>query len=189
MADVSCCITSEETHITAYSGKGTRMLSCAGLPVNRGDRASTKAATAGWERSEAEEFLALKTMPRKERLNFWLEQFSKCIKCFGCKNACPLCYCKDCYLGGERGLITRGELPPEIMFHLTRLAHVGDSCLNCGMCEAVCPAEIPLSKLSHMLYKEMNSILKYESGVEFDSLPPLTSGTEEELNKGDIYLD
>ena len=29
------------------------------------------------------------------------EEFSKCMKCYGCREACPLCFCDDCCLEAE----------------------------------------------------------------------------------------
>jgi len=46
-----------------------------------------------------------------ERLVFWQYQLSKCIKCYGCRNACPLCFCQDCAMEQEEWSKT-GEIPP-----------------------------------------------------------------------------
>ncbi len=32
----------------------------------------------------------------EERWNFWEKEFEKCIKCYACRQACPLCYCEQC---------------------------------------------------------------------------------------------
>lgn len=29
------------------------------------------------------------------------DEFSKCMKCYGCREACPLCFCDDCCLEAE----------------------------------------------------------------------------------------
>ena len=31
-----------------------------------------------------------------DRWEFWRDQFSRCIKCYACRQACPLCYCTQC---------------------------------------------------------------------------------------------
>lgn len=32
----------------------------------------------------------------KERWEFWEKQFSRCVKCYACRQVCPLCYCEVC---------------------------------------------------------------------------------------------
>lgn len=190
MADVSCRIEqSGETLVTANTEKGRKILSAANIPIEEGHQSDITAMKERAARWQDKEFGELKEMESKERLSYWLSQFDKCIKCYGCRNSCPLCYCADCYLGPERLLIQREEIPPQRLFHITRLIHVGDSCLNCGQCEATCPMEIPISKLYHMLYKELSGIFKYESGLDIDTLPPVSAITDEDLVKPGVDLD
>jgi len=189
MADVSCRIDRNgDTFVTANTEKGKEILSAANISPKEGpqpDLTLTKERALRWQERE---FGKLKEMKPRERLSYWLSQFDKCIKCYGCRNSCPLCYCEDCYLKPERLLIRRGEYPPERLFHITRLIHVGDSCVNCGQCEAACPMEIPVSKLFHMMSKELGEIFKYEPGLDVNSLPPISTITEEDLAKGGVEL-
>ena len=76
-----------------------------------------------------------------------MESFSRCIKCMGCRNVCPMCFCKDCALD-NLDLVGPASSPPDIpIFHLIRAVDMADRCVDCGMCEAICPAEIPLRQL------------------------------------------
>jgi ferredoxin len=94
------------------------------------------------------------------RLDFWLGEFSRCIKCYGCRDVCPVCFCNECTLE-EEALIKTGDLPPENpMFHLTRAIHMAGRCIDCNLCTEVCPAEIPL----RTLYKKVAEIVKDEFG-------------------------
>jgi len=95
-----------------------------------------------------------------QRFDFWTDQFSKCIKCYGCRDICPMCFCKECSLECE-DLISKGDLPVDIpVFHLTRAMHMADRCVDCGLCDEACPSEIPL----RLLYKKTSSIMDAEFG-------------------------
>ncbi|MEH0021271.1 MAG: 4Fe-4S ferredoxin [Desulfobacter sp.] len=95
-----------------------------------------------------------------ERFDFWTGQFLKCVKCYGCRDVCPMCFCKECSLECE-DLITKGDLPVEIpVFHLTRAMHMADRCVDCGLCDEACPSDIPL----RLLYKKTAGIMDTEFG-------------------------
>ena len=51
-------------------------------------------------------------------------------------------------------MVNQGVLPIDPMFHLRRFAHISDTCINCGQCEELCPAEIPLALFSHAIRTE-----------------------------------
>ena len=132
-----------------------------------------------WEQRDFDE---LRRLSNKDRLKYWLGYFNRCIKCFGCRDVCPLCYCHECYLEPSRDFVQGGQTPPHIMFPLVRLAHVADSCVNCGQCQDACPMEIPLTRLYHMLNRELSSMFGYVPGMDVTEYPPLTTVTHEELH-------
>ena len=100
-----------------------------------------------------------------ERLSRWMYEFQKCIKCYGCRNVCPVCFCSDCSLEHDE-LVGSGRLPPEVpIFHLVRAMHMAGRCIDCGLCEDACPMDIPL----RMLYRKVNTLctdlFDYQAGV------------------------
>ncbi len=106
-----------------------------------------------------------------QRFSRWMYEFSKCIKCYGCRNICPVCFCTECSLE-HPDLIEPGKLPPEIpIFHLVRAVHMAGRCIDCGLCEEACPAEIPL----RLLYRAMNGIVSdvfdYRPGEGIEKSP------------------
>ena len=114
---------------------------------------------------------ALERFGQPERLSRWMYEFQKCIKCYGCRNVCPVCFCQECSLEHEE-LVATGTLPPQVpIFHLVRAVHMAGRCIDCGLCEDACPMDIPL----RLLYRKVNEIVVnlfgYESGSHED-LPP-----------------
>ncbi len=109
----------------------------------------------------------------EERFRFWMHHFDRCIKCYGCRNICPMCFCKDCSLE-EKELVEPGALPPDTpIFHLVRAVHMAGRCIDCGLCEEACPANIPL----RTLYKKVAEILftdtGFRTGADRDQKSPL----------------
>lgn len=108
-----------------------------------------------------------------QRLELWRAEFEKCIKCYGCRNICPMCFCKECSLESE-DVVRKGEIPPDLpMFHLVRALHMIGRCVDCGLCEEACPVEIPL----RTLYKKVNDIIEtrfqFKPGIEQTEPSPL----------------
>ena len=106
-----------------------------------------------------------------ERFGRWMAEFQKCIKCYGCRNICPVCFCKECSLE-HKELIGTGTLPPEVpIFHLVRAVHMAGRCIDCGLCEDACPVDIPL----RLLYRKVNQIVAetfdYAAGSNADQPP------------------
>ncbi|MDD1727658.1 MAG: Coenzyme F420 hydrogenase/dehydrogenase, beta subunit C-terminal domain, partial [Methanospirillum sp.] len=85
---------------------------------------------------------------------------SRCIKCYQCTEACPLCICEDCRIK-KPWLVKPGQVPPPFMFHLIRVSHIADSCINCGQCEDRCPMEIPNSRYMNALQVELELMFGY----------------------------
>jgi formate dehydrogenase subunit beta len=148
------------------------------------DQAAVESARL-WQEKD---FASLEKMSSDERFSYWFGQFSKCIKCYGCRDACPICYCKDCLLEADRGFIKPGEVPPDVMFPMIRITHVMDSCVNCGQCQDTCTMELPLSRLIFLLSKKIDAIFKYEPGMDINKLPPLRTVTDEELSIGSVEV-
>jgi formate dehydrogenase subunit beta len=114
----------------------------------------------------------------RARLETIVKETGRCIKCYSCINACPICYCVECSTK-KPYLVTPGEVPPNFMFHLIRFAHISDSCINCGQCQELCPMEIRNSLFMHAQQVELEKMFGYTPGVDMH-LPLLALVDEKE---------
>ena len=203
MADVACgkwgAKDKRTTFIEVCSDKGSDLIDEAVkagvISVKKADESAVEtrkkrdeAAIEAARIWQEKDFTRFKQMSSNERFDYWFGQFNECIKCFGCRDACPICYCKDCTLEADRGLVSGGEVPPDPMFPMVRITHVMDSCVNCGQCEDACPMELPLSQLIFLLNRELADIFKYDPGMKVDELPPLKTVTDQELSISGIEV-
>lgn len=113
--------------------------------------------------SESKRVARIEAMSEEEAFQEWLGHFERCVKCYGCRDVCPMCFCKECSLEHPE-LMATGKVPPDAIFQLVRAIHMSGRCIDCGLCEEACPADIPL----RVLYKKGNLLVKelfdYETG-------------------------
>jgi len=52
-------------------------------------------------------------MDKEARWEFWKSQLDKCIRCYACRKACPMCYCDPCFIDQSKpsGPIKHRNLP------------------------------------------------------------------------------
>jgi formate dehydrogenase subunit beta len=120
----------------------------------------------------------------KDRLKKIMSETSRCIKCYSCIEACPICYCVDCTTKNP-AYVTPGQLPPNFMFHLIRFAHVADSCVNCGQCQELCPAEIPNALFMHAQQVELEKMFGHVPGVDMEL--PILAFAEEKTERTRLH--
>ena len=108
----------------------------------------------------------------------WDEYWNRCIKCYACRDACPLCFCNECDLEREFYNDEDEVVPDPLTFQGVRMSHVCFSCVNCGQCEDVCPMEIPLARIFHRMQKKYRNKTGFIAGVS-EELPPLYSPEKE----------
>ncbi len=115
----------------------------------------------------------------KERMEKWADKLKRCIKCYGCRNSCPMCICEPCKLEDDVW-VKRGAVPAEaITFHLIRAFHLSDTCVACGVCQEACPVNIPLLYLQFTMRKTLREQYGYEAGLDREIQSPVLSGAFE----------
>jgi len=68
-------------------------------------------------KAENEKVASIDKMELDERFKFWEIEFNRCVKCLGCRNICPMCFCNECTLE-EANLIDTGEVPLPILLSI-----------------------------------------------------------------------
>lgn len=103
-------------------------------------------------------------MSREERWAYWQECLSKCVKCYACRAACPLCYCTRCIVEDNRPqwILPWASTLPNIEWQINRVMHMAGRCTGCGACYAACPLHLPI----HLLTKKLTQEINREFGTE-----------------------
>lgn len=122
------------------------------------------------------------------------EFFDTCVNCHNCRQACPICYCKECLYDSSvfdaeaykyvrkaesKGLI---KLPTDsLLFQLGRMNHMILSCVECGLCEQACPNEIPLMDVFIPVAERAQKEFAYYPGKDVKEKIPMIVYLEDEF--------
>jgi formate dehydrogenase (coenzyme F420) beta subunit len=159
----------------ACDGVGTpRLAKCRSCDVHTPRRADVvigkavspdDAAAASQRYAEIEAFLQ-KTPA--ERMVYWKKELSRCVKCYACRQACPMCYCRQCIVDKNRpvSIDTSATLKGNFAWHINRAFHLAGRCVGCDECTRVCPAGIDLRLLNLSLAKAAEEQFDYRAGVD-----------------------
>ena len=116
-----------------------------------------------------------------ERMEYWLSEFDRCIRCYACRQACPTCDCPTCLYERDDSLWVgmNIELNEKRTFHLGRAYHLAGRCVGCDECERVCPMDIPISLLNRKIAQEVEAAFGYRAGLQVAPSPITTPLVEE----------
>ncbi len=141
--------------------------------------------------SARDEFKALEEFERlssDERWRYFEHEASRCIRCYACRDACPLCYCEQCFVD-ETHPQWFGKGPDSsdtLIFHIVRALHTAGRCVSCGACVRACPVGINLNPLWVRIEKEVKERFGYTAGLSLEVTPPLA--TYDENDKQEFIL-
>ncbi len=119
---------------------------------------------------------AFEAKPDTERAAYFAEQMSKCIRCYACRNACPMCYCEECFVDCTapqwRGK-SASSSGDNLIFQAMRAFHTAGRCVDCGSCDRACPMGIDVRSLNRKLARDVKEIFGAEAGMNLVDKPAL----------------
>ena len=139
------------------------------------------AAEKGAEQRYAELDAFLQKTPA-QRLAYWREELSRCVKCYACRQACPLCYCTRCIADKNRptAIDTSATLKGNFAWQITRAFHLAGRCVGCDQCTRACPAGIDLRLLNLSLARAAEANFGYRAGLDRQAEPVIGGYSEKD---------
>jgi formate dehydrogenase subunit beta len=194
---------SEKIYLLPVTPRGKGLLEKVDLTVQE--------SMDNWE-SEIDRMREIKSKKRADFHKEWdtkikgadnlLTVFDECINCHNCMNACPVCYCQQCYFDSQFMRLTpddymerakkRGALRfplDTLFFHLGRMSHMALSCVSCGACEDACPMSIPVAQVFTAVGDQAQEYFRYVPGRAKGEILPLQTYQEDEFGEVETPKD
>jgi formate dehydrogenase subunit beta len=117
-----------------------------------------------------------------ERWDYFEAEMAKCIRCNACRQACPLCYCRECFADqlDPRWLGAGAGLSDTMLFHITRILHAAGRCVACDACVRACPTGVDLRSFTRRIVKDAEEFFGYLPGCGGGETPPLSAFREDD---------
>jgi formate dehydrogenase subunit beta len=131
------------------------------------------------EYGDVDEF---ESLSEEERWAFFTKEMDKCMRCYACRNTCPSCYCKVCFIEQSQPKwvgVGIDETDTQV-FQFMRMFHMAGRCVDCGSCLEVCPMGVDLRTFLKKLDKDAYNLFEYRAGETMDNLPPLSTHSTED---------
>jgi ferredoxin len=116
---------------------------------------------------QKEKLAELNKLTQEERFAYWQKELSKCIKCYACRQACPMCYCIRCTVevNQPQWIPVQANTHGNMDWHILRAMHLAGRCISCGECGRACPVGIPCHLLTMQLADQVHKYFKVYAGT------------------------
>jgi ferredoxin len=114
-------------------------------------------------------------LPGEERWKTFEEEISRCIRCYACRQACPTCYCTECFAETNvpAWIGATAELTDTMIFHIIRIFHQAGRCVECDACVRACPMGIDLRPFARKITLDVREMFGFTPGFDLETPPPL----------------
>jgi formate dehydrogenase subunit beta len=151
-----------------------------GEPVQRSEHRNTEKEDPDDRGASYSDVAEIDALDPAGRRTLWDEYFARCLRCYACRNVCPLCYCKECVFDqhNPRWVSPAASVASNRSFHLVRAYHLAGRCVDCGECERACPVGIPLRRINRKAAKVVEESFHFRAGLDPQAKSPLVAFAE-----------
>jgi len=142
-------------------------------------------ARAAFDGAQAEaEAAAFDGMTLEQRWSAFRTEMAKCIRCNACRQACPSCYCKECFADQTdiRWIGAGTDISDVMLYHLVRVFHQAGRCAECDACAVACPMDVDLRMLTRRMAADVRELFDFETSFDTEAIAPIATFSESDDN-------
>jgi formate dehydrogenase subunit beta len=120
-----------------------------------------------------------------ERWKRFSAEMSRCIRCYACRQACPTCYCRECFAeqNNPAWIGVGAERTDVSIFHLVRIFHQAGRCVECDACVRACPMGIDLRIWTKKIAADVRALYGFTPDFDPSTKPPLVTFKEDDAQE------